>query len=111
MAREPQVLVYVGIKSSVLALDARTGDEVWRTPLRGSDFTTVLWDGEALFAANYGEVFRLDPRSGAVMWHNELKGLGRGLVSLSSARRAEPATDTELAAMKRLQDARAAAAS
>jgi outer membrane protein assembly factor BamB len=86
MPREPQTLLFVGIRNSVVALDERTGTEVWRAALRGSDFVTVLWDGEALIVANRGEVSRLDPRTGSVMWHNELKGLGRGLVTLASAR-------------------------
>lgn len=101
MPRDPQVFLYVGIKSSVVALEDRTGAEVWRTQLRGSDYVTVLWDGEALVAANSGEVWRLDPQTGAVIWHAELKGFGRGLVSLASSRRATSASDTDSAAAKR----------
>ena len=88
MPRNPQVLVYVGIRSSVVALDDSTGTEVWRTKLHGGDFVTMFWDGEALYAANSGELWRLDPRSGTVMWHNKLKGLGLGLVTLASPRAA-----------------------
>ena len=57
------MFVYVGIKNAVVALDDRTGAEIWRTQLHGSDYVTMLWDGEALFAANSGEVWRLDPQS------------------------------------------------
>jgi len=110
MPRDPIFFLYVGIKSSVVALDDRTGTEVWRTQLRGSDYVTVLWDGEALVAGNSGEVWRLDPRSGAVLWHNQLKGLGRGLVTLASSRRPSSAGDTESAALKRRRDQQAAAA-
>ena len=85
MPRDPQTLVFIGIKNSVVALDARTGAEVWRVALRGSDFVNVCWDGDALIAANSGEVWRVDPRSGAVLWHNPLKGFGRGLVSLATS--------------------------
>lgn len=110
MPRDPQVFLYVGIKSSVVALEDRTGAEVWRTQLRGSDYVTVLWDGEALVAANSGEVWRLDPQTGAVIWHAELKGFGRGLVSLASSRRAISASDTDSAAAKRRRDQQAATA-
>jgi len=109
MPRDPQVLIYVGIKSSVVALENKTGAEVWRTQLRGSDYVTVLWDGEALIAANSGEIWRLDPQSGAVIWRNEFKGLGRGLVSLASSRHATSASDHDSAAAKRRHDAQAAA--
>jgi outer membrane protein assembly factor BamB len=101
MPRDPQMLVYVGIRSSVVALDERSGVEVWRAKLKGSDFVTVLWDGQALFAANGGEVFRLDPQSGALIWRNELKGLGLGIVSLASSRTADGSTGTSTAQAKK----------
>ena len=104
MPRDPIFFTYVGIKNSVVALDDRTGVEVWRTHLRGSDFVTVLWDGEALIVANSGEVWRLDPQSGAVIWHNGLKGFGRGVVSLASNRRATSSSDVDAMAAKRRRD-------
>jgi glucose dehydrogenase len=104
MPRDPQALIYVGIKSSVIALDAPTGNEVWRTHLRGSDYVSVLWDGEALVAANSGEVWRLDPATGAMIWHNGLKGFGRGMVSLASSRRPTNVGDGDSAAAKRRRD-------
>ena len=110
MPRDPQVLIFVGIKNAVVALDDRTGTEVWRAELHSSDYVTVLWDGEALLAANAGEVWRLDPARGEVLWHNELKGMGRGLVSLASSRRPTTTADTDLAAEKRRRDAATGAA-
>ena len=110
MPRDPQMLIYVGVKNAVVALDERTGSEAWRCELKGSDFVTVMWDGEALIAANRGEVFRLDPRSGAVLWHNELKGFGRGLISLASSRgQSTSGTDVAMAKYKKTQEAAAQA--
>src|SRR5688500_14357722 len=111
MPRDPKTLFFVGIKSSILALDERTGTEIWRTKLKGSDFVTVLWDGETLIAATGGEIFRLDPQSGTVMWHNALKGLGRGVVSLASTRAPQVGTrsDPNIAARRRDQQEAAAA--
>ena len=86
MPRDLPSLIYVGIKNSVVALDAATGAELWRAKLKGSDFVTVLFDGQSLVAANAGEVFALDPQNGAVLWHNNMKGLGLGIVSLASSR-------------------------
>ena len=110
MARDPQTLVFVGIRDSVVALDDRTGTEVWRAELRSHDFVVVLWDGEALLAANSGEVYRLDPRTGAVMWHNELKGLGRGLVTLATTRAATQDLTTLVTEMEQANRRAAAAA-
>lgn len=86
MAREPRELLFVGIKDVVIALNPGDGSEAWRTKLKGGDFVTVLWDGENLFAANNGEVFRLDPASGVIVWTNPMKGLRTGVVSLASLR-------------------------
>ena len=111
MPRDPQTLIFLGIKNSVVAVDERTGAEVWRAKLKGSDFVTVLWDGEALIAANSGEAFRLDPKSGAVIWHNELKGLRHGIVSLASSRTPTQSSPYDaLAAKKRRSEQEAAAA-
>jgi outer membrane protein assembly factor BamB len=111
MPRARQSLLFIGIKNTVVALDDANGEEVWRTPLRGSDFVSVHWDGEALFASNSGEVWRLDPRTGVVAWHNKLKGLGLGLVTMASSRAAAASSAVEAtAAMRRQQQAAAAAA-
>jgi len=110
MPRDPQYKIFLGIKGAVIALDQRTGDELWRAELKSSDFVTVLWDGEVLFAATSGEVWRLDPEDGGEIWRNGLKGLGRGLVSLASNRPGSQTGNMELAAEKQRRDAAAAAA-
>jgi outer membrane protein assembly factor BamB len=108
--RDPQTLVFVGIRDAVVALDDRTGAEVWAAGLSGSDFVSVLWDGECLLAANNGEVWRLDPATGSTLWRNELKGYGRGLVSLASSRQPSTASAGDEAAAKRRRDQQATAA-
>jgi PQQ-like domain len=83
VAKNNTALVFVGIKGRVVALNRDSGSEVWRTQV-GTDYVSVMWDGNALFAVTSGEIWRLDPGSGNQIWHNPLKGLGRGLVSLAS---------------------------
>ena len=75
--------VFVGIGGAVVALDRATGQEVWRAKL-SSDFVNVVLDEGELYAATKGELFCMDPTSGQVRWHNPLKGLGRGLVTIAS---------------------------
>ncbi len=104
-----QTLIFVGIKGCVVALDRDSGNEVWRAEL-GSDYVTVLWDGEALFAATSGELTRLDPASGAALWYNKLKGLGRGLVNLASSKAPTTQTGIETSAEQLRRAAAAAAA-
>lgn len=96
--------LYIGIKGHVLALDRSTGTELWRTKLSASDFTNVVVDGGQIFATSKGEIFCLDA-SGSIRWHNKLKGLGMGLVTIGS-----PAGDQLSSYEKRRREQAAAAA-
>ncbi len=105
-------MVFIGIKNSVIALDEKTGAEVWRVELKSMSFVYVIWDGQSVYATNAGEIWRIDPERGSVIWRNELKGLGRGFASLASSRApgAQPGLDL-VAEMARQAAAAAAAAS
>lgn len=83
--------VYIGIKTMVLALDRKTGIERWRVKLpvkypssSASGLANVWCDGDALFASAAGEIFCLDPKTGMILWHNPLKKLGTGFVSIAT---------------------------
>jgi outer membrane protein assembly factor BamB len=78
-------LVFVGIKGTVLAIDRDTGETLWTTELKGSEFVNVSLDGSDLFAASRGRLYRLDPSTGDIHWCNELPGLGYGLVSVAGS--------------------------
>ena len=116
MARTRAGIVYVGLKAMVVALDRRSGLEVWRTPLKGgvgraTSFVTLQRDGDILYAGVGGEVWALDPKSGSVMWHNPLKGLGYGIPNILGD--SETAISTALPAAaeyKRQSDAAAQSA-
>lgn len=77
-------LVYIGIKGCVLALDRATGAQVWSTSLRGGEFVNVVLSEGELYGATKGELYCLDPATGHIRWHNPLKGLGWGLVSIAA---------------------------
>ena len=81
MPRPRKGLLHVGIKDHVLALDLDPDVEVWRTKLEGVRMRTQAFvhlqrDANALYASYSGEIFCLDPATGAVRWHNQLTGLG-----------------------------------
>ena len=114
MPRSPSTNLYIGIKSSVLALNRKTGAQVWRTQLpakykSSASLVDVFRDAEGLFATCAGELFALDPGDGRIIWHEPLKGLGMGFVTvasdLGSAR-----TNAPVAAALQAQAATAAAA-
>ena len=77
-------LVCIGLKGSVVALNRATGQQVWATHLKGSNFVNVVLQDGAVLASCYGEIFCLDPLTGIVMWHNPLKGLGTGLATIAT---------------------------
>lgn len=82
MAELPRDRIFIGAGGHVVALEASTGREVWRTKLKGSGFVTAGLLGERLLAATGGRLYALDPVTGAILWENPLKGLGFGLVSI-----------------------------
>jgi len=76
--------IYLGVKGSVVALDRATGQQLWITKLKRSDFVNVVLDQGLIVATASGEVFALDPETGAIRWHNNLPGLGYGLVTVAT---------------------------
>jgi len=91
MARLQAGFVYVGIKTSVLALDRKTGEIQWSVKLpvkyggsSVSGLANVWCEPDALFASSAGEIFCLDPKSGTILWHNLLKKMGTGFVSIAT---------------------------
>ncbi len=77
-------VLYMGIKTSILAINTRTGQPIWQTDLKQMGFISLQLDGDALYVGTNGEIFCLDRATGQVLWHNELKGFGRGLVTFAS---------------------------
>jgi outer membrane protein assembly factor BamB len=77
--------IFIGIHGDVIALDRGTGEQLWKTNLKGGDFVNVLLDGDRVLAATKGEIFCLDAATGQVLWHNELPGAGWGVVTIATA--------------------------
>ena len=77
--------LFIGIKGSVVAVDRATGDTMWSTHLKGSQFVTVAAEDGSVYAGTSGHLFCLDPSTGYVRWTNELKGFGFGLISFAGA--------------------------
>jgi outer membrane protein assembly factor BamB len=77
-------LIFIGIKGSVVALHRVTGEHVWATHLKGSDFVNVVVQNDTVVASCYGEIFCLDPLTGNALWHNPLKGFGTGLATIAA---------------------------
>jgi outer membrane protein assembly factor BamB len=78
-------VVYIGIGSHVVAIQATSGEELWRTKLTHSTFVTISLEGDKLYAGANGELFCLEPSSGTILWHNQLKGLGLGIIAFTGA--------------------------
>ena len=77
-------LIFIGIKGSVVALYRNSGQQAWATHLKGMDFVNVLLEDGVVLATCSGEVFCLDALNGTALWHNPLKGFGRGLATMAT---------------------------
>ena len=77
--------IFIGIRGDVIALDRGTGEQLWKTRLKGADFVNVLLDGDRVLAATKGEMFCLDAATGQLLWHNELPGAGWGVIAIATA--------------------------
>jgi outer membrane protein assembly factor BamB len=97
---------HIGLGGHVVAIDASTGEEIWRTKLKGSTYTTIKVIGDRVYGGSNGELFCLDAGSGEILWHNKLKGLGLGIVAFGST-----PDEAAMAAAIAAQQASAAAAS
>jgi outer membrane protein assembly factor BamB len=73
--------IYIGIGGHVLAIDTTTGKELWRTKLKRSSYVTILVRRDAVYGAASGELFCIDPATGAIRWQNRLPGLGTGIIA------------------------------
>jgi len=102
-------LVFIGIKGSVVALNRATGQQVWATRLKGSDFVNVVLLDGSILATCRGEVFCLDPLTGVLKWHNPLKGFGTGLATIA-AEGAAGSSSAPVLEEKRRRDEQAASA-
>ena len=104
-------LLFLGQKSHVVALDKKTGGEVWRTLLKGGmgyDFVTLLVEDDVIYAHTKGEAYGLDAGTGRILWKNELKGLGFGLASLAVE---GMSTSPEIVRMKQISDEQSSSSS
>ncbi len=103
-------LIFIGIKGSVVALYRDTGQLAWSTRLKGMDFVNVVLERDKVLATACGEIFCLDALAGRVLWHNPLKGYGRGLATIATE--ANPGTgNASVLAEKHRRDEAAVAAS
>lgn len=86
MARSRKMdVIHIGVGSHVVAVQASSGEELWRTKLKSASYVTLHREGDLVFAGASGELFCLDAASGEIRWHNKLKGLGLGLVAFTSS--------------------------
>lgn len=85
-----QSVVYVGIKGAVIALDRKSGEQLWLAKLKGGDFVNVMVDGDIVLAVTKGQVFCLRAETGDLLWNNSLPGQGLGLATIATANGSTP---------------------
>lgn len=78
--------LFIAIRNSVVRIRKSDGTEVWRTKLPRSvgTLTTLAVEENGLYASAGGEVYRLNPDTGQLMWTSVLPNLGRGTVLIAT---------------------------
>ncbi len=86
MAKRTNV-IYAGTGRFVLALDAETGSELWRTrlPSSMSSIVSLMLDGPSLYVGHSGSIYRLSAQTGAIEWTNGLPRTGYNPVMMAAA--------------------------
>ena len=83
----PLATVFIGIASSIIALDVTTGTARWTNKLTSSMLATtgvhLALLGGQLFATIEGELYCVHPNTGAIAWHNELEGRGQSWAAIA----------------------------
>ena len=67
--------VYVGVKGSVVAYDKSTGEELWRTHLKGANFVSICVDDDVIIAHTGGHLFGLNKIDGNQIWDYETESI------------------------------------
>ena len=102
-------LLFIGTYGHVLAVRKSDGALVWDVslPRTGYSVVSIVYEDGTLFCASGGRVFALDPTSGETLWTNGLKGMGKGLVYLTTAQSNNAEAVMALLAQQRAADAQA----
>ena len=82
---KPSDRLYIGIGGHVVALNAMSGEEIWRCKLKRSNFITLSVQPNAIYAGAAGQLFCIDPATGTIRWQNRLDGPGMGLIAFSDS--------------------------
>lgn len=88
MTAQPEFL-YLGGRGWVIALDKRTGAEIWRTSIKtgwfrlGGSFVNLVEGAEFLFAIYSGHVNCLSKTDGSILWQQKVRDLGLSLISMA----------------------------
>ncbi len=69
----------------VVCLKQKDGKEIWRTKLKSSQITNVVFDDNKIYAATGGHLFCLSAKNGDILWENGLSGLGYGTCIISTS--------------------------
>ena len=77
--------LFLGTKGCVVRIHKCDGKEVWRTKLKGQNLVVVVVEPDGIFAYTRGQLWALDPDTGAIRWTNGLPGLGYGHAIIASA--------------------------
>jgi outer membrane protein assembly factor BamB len=66
-----------GVESTVFAVDIANGKPLWATKIIGNGTAPAVTD-DGVYVSGYLQAYKLDPLSGALLWHYVGRGFGGG---------------------------------
>ena len=76
--------LFLGIKSHVVCISKKSGEQLWATKLKSSTITNVYYEEGKVFAYSGGHLFCLNSLDGSITWENTLKGFGYSTCIIAS---------------------------
>lgn len=75
-APETGMLVFGGTDGMIRALDAGSGEEIWRTLVHGATIAAPLLSAQTAYVSTLrgGKLYALDTQTGSIVWTHELEG-------------------------------------
>lgn len=92
--------LFLGIKSHVVCIHKRTGQELWRTKLRTSSITNVYYENDFVYAYAGGHLFCINVYDGSIVWENQLKGLGYSTCIIASEQQSSAVVSAQVSAQQ-----------
>ena len=97
-------IFFIGTNGTVVALELKSGKELWRTYLRSSEIVSVYHENEKVYAGANGHFYILCAKTGKILAENTMKGQGYGIISFAIPNSEKNENDQQMTYSFKLED-------